>query len=71
VARRLFEPFVSTKPTGLGIGLAISRTIVEGHGGRLLAEPADGGGVAFRILLPAAQPPAMRDLILSDPKAES
>jgi two-component system sensor kinase FixL len=71
VAGRLFEPFVSTKPTGLGIGLAISRTIVEGHGGRLLAKPAEGGGTAFRILLPAVQPPATRDLILSDPKAGS
>lgn len=51
----LFEPFVSTKSTGMGIGLAICRTIVEAHGGRLWCEPAPGGGAAFQFTLPVAE----------------
>ena len=52
ISDRLFEPFVSSKRTGMGIGLAICRTIVEGHGGRLTAEPAADGGMIFHIVLP-------------------
>jgi C4-dicarboxylate-specific signal transduction histidine kinase len=51
---RLFEPFYSTKPEGLGLGLAISRTIIETHGGRLTAQPNSCGGLTFRFTLPAA-----------------
>jgi PAS domain S-box-containing protein len=52
IAARLFEPFVSTKPTGMGIGLTICRTIIEGHGGRLTGANAEGGGMVFRLILP-------------------
>ena len=50
---RLFEPFHSTKPQGLGMGLTISRSIVEAHGGRLNLVPCERPGAMFEILLPA------------------
>jgi signal transduction histidine kinase len=49
-AARLFEPFQSSKSSGLGLGLAISRSIAEAHGGRLWAEA--GGNGLFKLLLP-------------------
>ena len=52
IAPRLFQPFVSTKRDGLGIGLAICHTIVVGHGGDLTQSPAPGGGTIFDITLP-------------------
>jgi PAS domain S-box-containing protein len=47
-----FEPFVTTKPEGMGLGLAISRSIVDGHNGRLSAQRNDGFGTTFTVMLP-------------------
>ena len=50
---QLFQPFVSTKRNGMGVGLSISRTIVEGHGGQIGPEPNPAGGTIFRFTLRA------------------
>jgi signal transduction histidine kinase len=50
----LFQPFYTTKPNGLGIGLSISRTIVEAHGGRIWADNNQIAGATFRFTLPLA-----------------
>jgi two-component system sensor kinase FixL len=52
VAQQLFQPFVTTKETGMGIGLSICRNIIEAHGGRIWFEPRPGGGTIFRFTVP-------------------
>ena len=51
----VFNPFFTTKPNGIGLGLPISRTIVEAHGGRFWAENNSSGGASFRFTLPVSE----------------
>jgi len=55
VANRLFEPFVTTKPGGMGLGLLVTRSIVESHGGKLLFNENPDGGTTVRFTLPRAR----------------
>jgi two-component system, LuxR family, sensor kinase FixL len=56
IAPQLFQPFVTTKRQGMGIGLSISRTIIESHRGKISMEPNPGGGSIFRFTLRAVTP---------------
>jgi PAS domain S-box-containing protein len=56
-AQRIFQPFFTTKPGGMGMGLSISTSIVEGHGGRLWATPVHPCGTAFHFSLPRVSEP--------------
>jgi two-component system sensor kinase FixL len=53
--KRVFEPFFTTKPAGLGLGLSISHSIIEAHGGRLWADPNPCGGTTFVFALTAIE----------------
>jgi|HubBroStandDraft_1064217.scaffolds.fasta_scaffold01969_5 signal transduction histidine kinase len=55
VAKRLFEPFVTTKSEGMGLGLLVTRSIVESHGGRIWASPNPDQGTTFTFTLPVAE----------------
>jgi two-component system, LuxR family, sensor kinase FixL len=61
VASRLFQPFVTTKRQGMGVGLSISRTIIQSHGGEITVEPNAGGGTVFRFTLRRVGPEALID----------
>lgn len=52
---KVFEPFYSQKAGGMGIGLSISRSVAEAHGGSLVAENRADGGACFRLILPTQQ----------------
>jgi two-component system sensor kinase FixL len=61
VARQLFQPFITTKRHGMGVGLSISRTIIQSHGGDIWAETNDAGGTTFRFTLPNGKLAEMAD----------
>ena len=52
ITEKIFEPFFTTKPQGIGMGLSISRSIVESHQGRLWATPRPSGGAIFQFTIP-------------------
>jgi NO-binding membrane sensor protein with MHYT domain len=56
-AERIFEPFFTTKPQGIGMGLSISRSIIEAHGGRMWVTPGSPRGAVFQFILPNAKSP--------------
>jgi two-component system sensor kinase FixL len=61
VSERLFQPFVTTKPQGMGVGLSICRTIVEAHGGRIWVEPHASGGAVFHMTVRKASAKEVAD----------
>jgi signal transduction histidine kinase len=69
---RIFEPFYTTKPDGMGMGLSISRSIVQAHGGRLWATANDDAGTSFHFTLAGYKDESHpRQAQVSDPLRES
>jgi signal transduction histidine kinase len=68
IRSKLFMPFVTSKPSGLGIGLSICRVIVEAHGGQLRAENNPGGGTVFRFTLPLSPIPSGAGRLVTPPR---
>jgi signal transduction histidine kinase len=60
VVKKMFQPFFTTKSSGMGMGLSICQTIVEAHGGRLTAAPNNPHGMEFQIILPLHQDAASK-----------
>jgi two-component system, LuxR family, sensor kinase FixL len=60
---QLFQPFVTTKRHGMGVGLSISRTIIDAHGGRIWADGNPGGGTIFRFTLRAVNKQEIGDAV--------
>jgi two-component system sensor kinase FixL len=60
VRAKLFQPFVTSKPSGMGVGLSVCRTIVEAHGGRIWANAAPSGGTLFKFTIPIPAHPSER-----------
>ena len=63
IREQLFQPFVTTKRQGMGVGLSISRTIVEAHGGSIAPQPNPGGGTIFSFTLPAVSKDEVSDAV--------
>ncbi len=63
ITAQLFQPFVTTKRQGMGVGLSISRTIVEAHGGSIAPRPNPGGGTVFAFTLPAVTKEEVGDAV--------
>ena len=61
VAARIFEPFFTTKINGMGMGLAISQTIIEAHGGDIWVESKGSEGTTFTFILPPAGQAKVKD----------
>lgn len=61
VAANLFQPFVTTKEKGMGLGLSICRSIIDAHGGRLWVTPNPEGGVTFHFTVEVARPEDRND----------
>jgi C4-dicarboxylate-specific signal transduction histidine kinase len=66
---RIFEPFFTTKPHGIGMGLSICRSIVEAHGGRLMASQCHPYGSVFQVILPIREPGTDRAAAAHDRRA--
>ena len=63
ISGQLFQPFVTTKRQGMGVGLSISRTIIEAHGGSIVTRPNPSGGTIFSFTLPAVSKEEPADAI--------